>query len=155
MKSALALALGRLWRSTTEAFRDSRRSNALRREFEKLDAAALQDCGFSRSELAAAFRNQLPWVDLLSPAMLALGLNPAKFVVKHPGRSRDLGRACRFCQYRRRCRDDIAAQRFSTRYRKYCLNSDSFDEISREYPHVEVQDRSRVREDMINKAVRH
>ena len=128
MKSDLALGLGRLWRSTTEAFRDSRRRSALRRQFEKLGDDALQDCGFSRSEFDASFRNALPLVDLLSPAMLALGLDPVEL---SPGRSMDLGRACMFCQYRQRCRNDVSAHRFAARYRRYCLNNDSFDEMVR------------------------
>ena len=129
MNGDLAVALGRLWRSTAEALRDSRRGNALR-QFATLDDATLRDCGFSRSELNASLRNDLPWVDLLSPAMRSLGIDPVDVKTKQPERSRDLGRAYTFCQFRRRCRADVSAERFAERYRGYCLNRDILHEMA-------------------------
>lgn len=134
MKNELALGGGRLLRSFASYFHDWRRRNALQREFQALGAAegerVLNDCGMSRSEFLSSLQNSLLTEDLLTPAMLSLGLNPIAFKAKHPEWGRDLERACMSCRHRLRCRDDVSARRFATSHRSYCVNSDSFRELA-------------------------
>ena len=133
MTGDLALG-GRLWRSAIGFFHDWRHRSALQREFQLLGHAEgeriLRDCGLPRSEFMSSLHKPLLSEDLLSPAMLSVGLDPVAFKIRHPARSRDLERICMACDNHRRCRNDASTDRFASRYRDYCPNRNSFDEIA-------------------------
>jgi hypothetical protein len=134
MKFELAQGAGRLLGYAVTFFRDWQHRNALQSEFRRLGVTegerVLHDCGMSRSEFLSSLGNNVLSEDLLEPAMLSMGFDPLAIKTKHPEWSRDLARACTTCRHRLRCRDDLLAKRFATSHRSYCVNSDSFSEIS-------------------------
>lgn len=123
------------WRFAIDYFADRRRSIATLREFEALGldecVPVLKDCGLTRRDFVDAMRRPLASLDLLSPAMQSIGIDPTAFHSREAGFGRDMDRTCMLCRHRCRCRNDIATSDFASRHRDFCPNSENFTEIIR------------------------
>lgn len=114
--------------------RDWTQARAVRLEVQSLDAAEggrlCHELSMSSHELDAAMRTPFVSDDLLSPAIVSMGADPAMFEARHRGWSRDMRRVCMMCRHRSRCRRDLTASNFDHRYRSYCPNALSMAEIA-------------------------
>ena len=97
------------WRSVISLLADRRRSRAATREFWAMGAdectGILNDIGLSRSEFDEAM--QLPYAsqDMLTSAMLSIGIDPDSFDSRKIVRDRLMPRTCTTCPHRRQCQN--------------------------------------------------
>lgn len=121
------------WRSAVAFAADRRHRMVAAREMGALDpnerSRILTEAGLTRSEFGDIMRTPFVSQDLLSRAMLAIGIVPSAFRARHEMWHRDMARVCMACPARSRCRRDLATCDFARRYRHYCPNADSLAEI--------------------------
>jgi len=96
---------------------------------ELLDAA-----GMSYREFEAIMMSPIVFDDLSARALQSLGEDPFAFRAQHGAWGRDMQRLCMFCTARSRCRRDLDADVFASRYEQYCLNTGSLNEIAVTHP---------------------
>jgi len=85
--------------------------------------------GLTQGEFDAAM--QLPYAseDLLTPAMLSIGIDPDTFDSRQIARGRLMSRTCITCPHRRQCHSHMAAFDFESHYKDFCPNRDNFAEL--------------------------
>lgn len=112
---------------------DRRRSRATRREFLALGAdectGILDNIGLTRSDFDDAMRLPYASEDMLSLAMLSIGIDPDRFESRKMARNRFMSRTCITCPHRRQCHDHLAAFDFESHYQDFCPNRDNFAEL--------------------------
>ncbi|TPN35220.1 hypothetical protein [Mesorhizobium sp. B1-1-6] len=121
------------WRSVISLLADRRRSRAATREFWAMGwdecTGILNDIGLTQGEFDAAM--QLPYAseDMLTPAMLSIGIDPDTFDSRQIARDRLMSRTCITCPHRRQCHSHMAAFDFESHYQDFCPNRGNFAEL--------------------------
>lgn len=112
---------------------DRRRSRATRRAFLTLGkdecTGILNNIGLTQGEFDKAM--QLPYAseDMLTSAMLSIGIDPDSFDSRKIARDRLMSRTCITCPHRRQCHSHMAAFDFESHYQDFCPNRDNFAEL--------------------------
>jgi hypothetical protein len=123
-------------RSALAVFKDRRRSKAARREFWALGTdeciGLLEDIGMSPSEFDGAMRLPHAAKDLLTPAMLSVGIDPDSFHTREFASESFMPRTCITCPHRSRCHAHMEAFDFESHYREFCPNRDNFSKLLRQ-----------------------
>lgn len=114
-------------------FRDRRRSKAARREFWALGheecTGMLNDVGMSSGEFDEAMHLPHAAENMLTSAMLSVGIDPDRFQVIEFVRSHFMSRTCITCPNRRLCHSHLEAFDFEGRYRDFCPNRNNFGQL--------------------------
>ncbi|KRB30849.1 hypothetical protein ASE05_29375 [Mesorhizobium sp. Root172] len=89
----------------------------------------LNDIGLTQGEFDKAM--QLPYAseDMLTSAMLSIGIDPDSFDSRKIARDRLMSRTCITCPHRRQCHSHKAAFDFESHYQDFCPNMDNFAEL--------------------------
>jgi len=126
-------ATAHAWRFATDFMKDLRRSRRLTSEIEGLapDEAArvLGEIGLGVAEFGNVMSLPFASEDLLSEAMISVGIDPDEFYVRNAGWARDLQRTCARCQVRARCRQIMSRGEFARRNKDFCPNSGDLAQI--------------------------
>ena len=69
--------------------------------------------------------------DELPQLLKALGIDESDLAGAQPLLLRDMERVCALCLHKRQCDHDLAAGTAADRYRDYCLNAPTIEEIGR------------------------
>lgn len=124
-----------VWHSAVLAYKDWRRRRAAIREIDLLGRLegdrVLGECGLTRADLGTAMRHTFAASILLPEAMQSVGVDPDAFATRNAGWNRDMRRTCMMCSQRSHCSDQLAAASFAKRYREFCPNRDSLDEMAK------------------------
>lgn len=124
-----------VWHSAVLFYKDWKQRRAAKREIDALGRQegerVLGECGLTRADLATAMRHTFASSILLPEAMQSVGVDPDAFATRHAGWNRDMRRTCMMCSQRSHCSDQLAAASFATRYRDFCPNRDSLDEMAK------------------------
>ncbi|RWA68026.1 hypothetical protein [Mesorhizobium sp.] len=120
-------------RSAIAAFADRRRSRATKREFLALGrdecASILDIMGVTLDEFEEAMLLPYASEDMLSLAMLSIGIDPDSFKSQTMAKNRFMSRTCVTCAHRRRCHSHMAAFDFESHYLDFCPNRNNFAEL--------------------------
>lgn len=132
MIRGLARRIAALWGAACAGAAARRPTAATAKETETMNARRLvektgliaDEAGWPR---AGAGRDDLP-----ARAMADLGIDVAGFSLREAKLLRDMGRICRSCAARSRCRRDLGTGDFARRYRHYCPHAALLDLIAAE-----------------------
>ncbi|TIP00041.1 hypothetical protein [Mesorhizobium sp.] len=91
----------------------------------------LNDIGMSPAEFDEAMHPPYASEDLLTLAMLSVGIDPDDFDTLEFARSHFMSRTCITCPRRRKCHDRMQAFDFEGHYRDFCPNSENFLKLLR------------------------
>jgi hypothetical protein len=110
-----------------------RQAAGIRRELAKCGpeevAAIARDIGLSTKELEVIASKGPNAADELPKLLRALGVDPQKLPSDRNKTLRDLQRICITCSHKAQCKHELAAGTAANRYRDYCPNAISIDEL--------------------------
>jgi len=92
-------------------------------------ALIARDIGVSPEELRFAASKGPHAADELPKLLRALGVDPQKLASDAPATMRSLQRICISCGNKGECQHELAAGTAASRYRDYCPNAMSLDEL--------------------------
>lgn len=96
-----------------------------RQNFEQIAS----DLRISPSTLEDLVRKGPHAADELPKLLQALGIDEADLASSHPLMLRDMERVCAVCQRKGECDRDIIAGTSAERYKSYCLNAPTIEEL--------------------------